>query len=315
MRLLRPFIGTLVVPIVVLVLSGCGSGSAPAIPTANSAASLRYGSWIDPAAAHERLLYVSDPAAKMVHIYSYPYLKPVGDIAGLSGPEGLCVDPGTGSVWVTVPSLYKVIEFPHGSVSSIGTLKSYYYPVDACAVDQNGDVAAVAPLSGSDPGALLVFKNGRGKPTYYHSRDIILYGFVGYDQIGDAFVDGGGEDLFHFELAELAAGQSKLQNVTPHHLTIHNQGGVQYDGYDLAVGDEQRDLIYRVSSRQVVATIHLQGACLIRDFFIDVLGGRLIVPSGCGSYGEVLVYNYPAGGNPIRIVKGLSSAFGAVVSR
>jgi hypothetical protein len=313
MRPSRSFTGALTLFVAAFAFAGCSNGNAPAVPAPNPGQMTRHGSWIDPTAASGALLYVSDPAAKGLHIYSYPDLRMVGNIVGLRDAEGLCVDSRTGSVWVTLPSFHKVVEFPHGGVSPIRTLKNDYLPLSACAVDQSGDVAADAPLSGSDPGAMVVFKNGRGKPEYYQSRRIIMYGFVGYDDSGNAFVDGGGEDLFHFELAELPAGQSKLKNVTPHHLTIHRQGGVQYDGTDLAVGDEKLDLIYRISNKQVVGTVQLQGACLIRDFFID--GGKLIAPSACSSNGDVLVYDYPAGGKPVRKLTGFSDPFGVVVSR
>jgi hypothetical protein len=52
---------------------------------------------------------------------------------------------------------------------------------------------------------------------------------------------------------------------------------------------------------------------LVQQFFID--GGQVIAPNICESKGQLLVYNYPAGGAPIAKLNGVSSAFGTVVSR
>jgi len=88
---------------------------------------------------------------------------------------------------------------------------------------------------------------------------------------------------------------------------------VQYDGSNLAIGDEKRAIIYQVSGGTVVGTTTLRGACLVQQFFID--GAHVIVPTVCGSNGEVSIYNYPAGGAPIERLTGLKAPFGAVVSR
>ena len=47
------------------------------------------------------LLYVSDPDAGKVFVYSYPALKPAGMLTGINAPTGMCVDKTTGNVWIT----------------------------------------------------------------------------------------------------------------------------------------------------------------------------------------------------------------------
>jgi hypothetical protein len=95
----------------------------------------------------------------------------------------------------------------------------------------DGGARVTSMIFGSDPGALMVFKNARGKPKFY-SRVMFFYDFVAYDPGGDAFVDGSD---YGFKLAELAYGSRKLVLVTPHGLRIRIPGGVQYDGSSLAV--------------------------------------------------------------------------------
>ena len=54
---------------------------------------------------------------------------------------------------------------------------------------------------------------------------------------------------------------------------------MQYDGSELAIGNEKRGLIYEVSDREVTGTTRLGNACRVRQFFIE--RGRLIAPNAC----------------------------------
>lgn len=296
------------------LLAGCGRGTSPIVPgSLTSGESARHRSWVDPALAHGALLYVSDPGTDNVWIYTYPKLKLAGDIGDISSPQGLCVDPRTASIWVVSgPFADSVTEFRHGATVPIRTLKLGYPFIDACAVDHSGDVAVASTNSGSDPGALIIFKDGRGKPKYNHMPKMFYYDFAGYDGAGNAFVDGGGFGPI-VKLAELPAGGNQLEKISLKGSRIRTPGGVQYDGTDLAVGDVKTGLIERIYDGKVIGKTKLAGACSVHQFFID--GSALIAPNVCRSNGEVLVFNYPAGGAPVKKITGLSAPFGAVVSQ
>jgi hypothetical protein len=259
------------------------------------------------ACARGALLYVSDTATNSVSIYSYPRLKLTAKLFGVKRPAGLCVDPRTGNVWVVSELSPEIIEFPHGGTKRMHTLH-LGYGFEGCAVDASGNLAVARYNDYDDAGALFIFKNGRGKPTSYEAPGMFFYEFVGYDSAGNAFVDGEN----YTKLAELPAGGKKLENVTPNGLG--SPGGVQYDGTNLAVGNAKRGEIYQVSSRMIVGKTKLNGACVVEQFFIDAERGDVIAPSRCHSRGDVLIYDYPAGGNPIKRITGFRDPFAAVVS-
>jgi hypothetical protein len=60
-------------------------------------------------------------------------------------------------------------------------------------------------------------------------------------------------------------------------------------------------------------TTRLQGTCYFSQFFVD--GPKVILANVCGSKREVAIYNYPAGGAPLRVLTGLSGASGVAISR
>lgn len=261
------------------------------------------------------LLYVSEPSAHRVLMYSYPGLKRRGEIDGLHGPTGMCVDARTQNVWIVDSFRQQMLEFAHGGRSPIRTLRLGAPGLDACAVDSSsGAIAAANTSNYDDAGALLVFPPGSKKPTLYQNRHIFYYAFAGYDDSGNAFVDGFGHgDGFH--LAELPSGGDRLKIVPTNLPRIPHPGNVQFDGTDLAIGAAKHGLVYRVSGGTLVGTTHLSGACFVQQFFIDVASGRIVAPNVCKTKGEIAIYDYPGGGAPVATIPGLSYPFGAVISR
>jgi len=256
------------------------------------------------------LLYVSDPGANDVWIYSYPSLKRQGKITGLGYPLGLCVDAATQNVWVVVSSA-EVVEFEHGSTKQLRRLKlgSPFAGVNACAVNPvNGDLAVTILNFADDPGALAVFENARGKPKYYQTKNAFEYFFVAYDGNGNAFVDCGDG-----KLAELASGSKKLEMVTPKNERVRLFGGVQTVGSTLAIGREQPAAIYRDDGGVITGKTTLEQACSVEQFLID--GNKLVTPNACTHDGRVSIYAYPAGGAPIGAASGFKKPFAVVISR
>ncbi len=138
--------------------------------------------------------------------------------------------------------------------------------------------------------------------------------FVTFDGSGNLFIDGFAYKRgSHFRLDELPQGAPQLINVAWTGPKIRYAGGVQYQGTTLAVGDARKPVIYQTSNGTVTGTTSLKHGCAVGQFFID--GGQLIAPSYCGSKSGVLIYNYPAGGAPRKMLTGFTFAFGAAVSR
>jgi hypothetical protein len=304
-----------VTAIVAQVLAGCGGAGpagglpapAPAILTAMRA------SWVDPRAKGSPLLYVSDQLNRSVFIYAYPALTPMGELTGFNLPWGLCVNRRNGNVWVTDTFNNDLVEFPHGGSTPIRTLHQYLYDVDACAVNpKTGDVAAVNDGS-EDPAEVIIFKPSHAPPKQYSDiKNALALEFAAYDPDGNLFVDDPGFGRGRSVLEELAKGSQRLLKIPWHGPPIGYPGGVQFDGTDLAIGDSDNHVVYRTSNGTVVATVTLKDACQVRQFFIHY--GFLIAPNACKSYGNVLIYRYPAGGEPVKQVRGLGAPVGAVVS-
>jgi hypothetical protein len=295
------------------MLAGCG-GSQPAIGGAPGVIPQKANELPpDRGATRSTLLYVSDSGAGTVTFYSYPELKTQGTLTGLQGPLGLCIDPSTQDVWVVDANARELFEFEHGGTTPIRELpiKAYYPELVSCAVNpKNGDLAVVIDLFGSDPGALMIFKDGSGTQTDYQSSKIFYYDFVTYDKNGNAFIDGYGD---RFQLAELPYGATRFRDVTPKDLGLQNRGGVQSVGSQLALGKETGGLIYQIADGKVTGKTHLGNACHVSQFFID--SDRVIAPNACKHGGRVSIYDYPAGGAPLKAIDGVKSPFAVVISR
>ena len=270
-------------------------------------------SGIDRRAQRSPLLYVSDQIENTVFVYTYPQLKPAGKLTGFSAPGGLCVNRRNGNIWVADQFHSALVEFAHGGSAPIRTIHEGHDYVAACAVDpKSGDVALIATGS-DDPGKIVVFKPGHG-PSNTYSDDKHLYwpGYASYDASGNLFVDGTHFGVRQLALDELAKGADKLTNVPWHGPRDSYAGGMQFDGSDLAIGDASKHLIYRTNAGRVSTTMMLRRSCLVRQFFIH--DGVLIAPSACKKHGNVLIYPYPAGGEPVDQLGGLRDPVGAVLS-
>ncbi len=288
------------------MVAGCG-GAAPAIPA--SAAGTPFaprsfdptGSWIDPSAVKQDLLYVSD-ARGSVDIFSYPAGKPVGVLRGFRNPAGLCSDP-KGDVYVVDSDALDVLKYKHGSTKPIKTLLMFGYFPFGCAEDPNtGDVAVANIISQSNgPGGLSIFKAGEVIPRTYTDNTLGSFFFCGYDDHSNVFVDGTGTGSHHAKFAELAGGSSTLTTISLDK-TIKYPGGVQWDGNYLTIQDTATRMLYRFkmsgSSGKSVGTIRTDGdkSTLIHEFWIA--GKTIVIPYGTQSrhVAKVGFWDYPGGG-------------------
>jgi hypothetical protein len=286
-------------------------------------------------------LFVSDPSASVLEIFSLPNLVAKATIAGLSRPRGLCPD-GNGNVWVANYGTQQMFKY-----SSTGTLTATLndpsgFPF-ACSIDRgphhSHDLAAANIRNTSGPGETEIWIDGVGIPL--PSKDYVPMPTVrgeAYDTHSNLFVDGQ-TNTGAFVLGELPAGSSTITGITVTGGTIHLPGMLQWDEHDhyLAVGDRRCDsprstCVYHMSISGSTGTI--TGKTKFKAFnghvICDMAQGEIYDSAGvtylaggddesaCG-YAATSVnrWAFPAGGLPTSNNHSitLTHPFGTAVSR
>lgn len=273
-------------------------------------------SWIARDAKRRDLLYVSNN--RNIKIYSYPRLRMEGTIRTGLLQGGECTD-AKGDVFVTNTDNGEIIEYAHGENKPIAVLHNPTADPLGCAIDPITGNLAVASL-GFEDGSVAIYPNATGSPTTYTSPAFIEFDFCGYDNAGNLFVDGNSSPgSGNFAFAELPKGGSGLETVSLNQY-ISWPGGVEWDGKHITVGDQTTPVIYQFavsgSSGTEVGSISFGGGAEYVAQY-EIFGKHIIVPNMCvGSCSDVLIYDYPAGGNAIKSISdGISYPEGVVVSR
>lgn len=271
-------------------------------------------SWMAPDAKKNQLLYISDVAASAVYVYSYPYYKLKGTLTLSSPPEGECVDKAA-DVFVAQPNGGTIVEYAHGGALPIATLSDPGYMPVNCAIDpKTGDLAVANYTTGSGgQGNIALYAGAKGNPVAYYADPLIqVMFFCGYDNAGNLFVDG--QKLGSgFVLAELPNGATSFQNIAVKQHFVR-PGGIQWDGKHLAVGDLGTSVIYQFSISGKKATeagsTPLVGGGEIPQFWIAQ--PKVIGPDNTNA--DVGIWNYPAGGAAVKLLKNFSAPSGAAIS-
>jgi hypothetical protein len=296
------------------LLAGCGGSQPPigasgAMPqtSAIETHAERGESWMMPEARQDTLLYISTETAG-VYVFDYPSRRVVGILTDASSPEGLCSD-AAGNVFVTDSYGRQLLEYAHGGSSPIRTLKGAASPID-CAVDRKTGNLAVA----SETSAVYMFPKGRRWPKYRVNDPSANFWFCTYDLQGNLFASDDSVQYDESFISELPQGSSTFTNFELNE-PIENLGGIQsHDGY-LTVGDGGDNNIYQVrishSIAKIVRTTPLVGAADTAQF--TFYGDKLISPDPASDFAGV--WNYPAGGKPVRKVDGIPGGpFGSTIS-
>lgn len=294
---------------------GAGTVAAPAsaplaqarVRSASRAALRRLGttirarSRIDPAAARGRLLYVADPFANAVLVYTYPQLSGAGVLTGFSSVNGVCTDR-QGYVWILDTSDVAAWEFAHGGTQPISLLT----PGDTsgnpgvgsgCSISaKSGDLA----VAGAGPG-VTVFRNGQQTHATYWDFDFFQMSFTGYDKAGNLYVDGILESSFAHAIAEMPAGSSTFNQFVFTGGTIAVPAGIQWDGKYLDVGDGASGTIYQTNGSAILGSV-ATGATCQGQFYVVPNRLRVIVPDPCSA--STGVYAYPTGGSALKMASG-----------
>jgi len=260
------------------------------------------GSWTSPAAQSGDLLYVSDTAGR-VYVYSYPAGEHVGTLTGFKGPEGLCSD-SAGNVYVIDTPAVAVFKYAHGGAKPVAKLHVFGYYPEGCSVDPiTGDLAVADYASNPQlgPGAVTIFKNGKGMGKSYQDSSFGEYFFCSYDAKGNLYADGTNVGTTQTELGELPHGSTSFTNITLDKNVGPYPLAVQWDGKYVALQTSTRAL-YRIkvsgSTGNIVQTTLFEGdhSDLVAQFWIA--GRTIVIPYGSGRrvVKKVGFWPYPDGG-------------------
>jgi hypothetical protein len=283
--------------IVAAMLAGCAGGQSA---TSTLPASAGYGSVKLRAMAADRasgqdLLYAG--GSRRAWIFSYPQGQDREKTAGgLGSIKGGCADT-SGNVYLI--SLYAsggvfIDVYQHGGTKPIREMvTSWGY---ACASDPTtGDLAV-----GTGNNKVAIYRKAAGKPKLYSLPSNFGGKTCTYDSKGNLFVDGYTSVP---ALAELPKGGSSFVSIELQSIKgpANSLGSMRWDGTYLAISDSATT-IYRVAisgtTARVVGNVQLQGLNHFSSMWIE---GDTIVAGG-GPNRRVLIWSYPAGGNPIKII-------------
>jgi len=313
-----PKFGRYAAPLALIaVLGGCAGqqsagGSIPTVAAPLSQKRSSHGSWMKPALRGVSLLYVSDSFNQVVDVYTYPNLKPAGQLTGFGSPAGECTDK-SGDVWIADAN-GAVYEYAHGSTNPIvSLLTDMNHPSDCAVNPPNGDLAVA---NGNTQ--VLLFHTGSSSPSIYSDANFSQTAFLGYDNSGNLFVDGMDSSNRFFWYAELPAGSQTFTDISLNYGNfpqLQSPGGIHWDGTHMAISDTQ-STIYQTLGSNVVSTTAISTTCAFDFALVKSRRAPLVAPDQCTGGGVVDTFAYPGGGSPIKqITSGLNTPYGAVVSR
>jgi WD40 repeat protein len=281
------------------ILAGCANGE--------NATSTLPGMPADRASAQDLLYAGSNGRA---WIFSYPQGQDREKASGgLGSIKGGCAD-SSGNVYLI--SLYAsggvfVNVYQHGGTKPIREMvTSWGY---ACASDPTTGNLAVG--TGNDK--VAIYRKASGKPKLYSLPANFGGKTCTYDGNGNLFVDG---YTTVPALAELPKGGSSFELISLQSITgsANSLGAMRWDGTYLAISDSATT-VYRVAvtgtTAQVVGKVQLQGLNVVSSMWIQ---GDTIVAGGSPNR-RVLIWKYPAGGNPIKIIRDVGKDAVVAVSK
>jgi hypothetical protein len=256
-----------------------------------------------------QLLYISDDGTNEVETFAWPKPKSVtGTLTGFNEPQGMCAD-AKGDVYITNTGDSNTLEYKGSKL--INTLADAgQYPV-GCAVNAAGDVAVTNIVSTADgPGSVTIYAKGKGTGKNMAITGLARVFFGAYDKASNLWVDGTTSSST-VAVAELTK-KGKVVNGTLTGGTIEFPGGVNFDGKDIAVNDQDAATVYQLTKFKIVGSTPLTGAVDIDQNWIDIPTKLLIGPDA--GAGQVEIYKYPKGGSPSQTLTGFSEPIGSTVS-
>jgi hypothetical protein len=305
----------------------------------------RQKSWIDPQwrsalrNAHKKtkLLWVADLGYAAVEAYNYKTGALIGEVTGFSYPYGLCSDTN-GNVYVSDFSLEEGFEIQARTFKIINSWPTGGEAI-GCSVSNRGDVA----FTNFYPGGVVIFPGGGPTGRTYSGPG---YDWpAGYDPSGNLFVECNYvSPCSNPSLAELPAGGSSwiFLNVSP---GLKFPTAVQWDGKYLVLA--LADQVCSGGNNTCLDQVTVSGSTVTLVNTVRLTAGS----SGCSGYvglsgslgfnardpngilkreatalaspnlwcfpSPVLIWPYPAGGAPKRVLQLMpnSSGYGATITK
>jgi hypothetical protein len=307
------------ISVAAILLAGCGAseppvanGAAPDAPVSGSRA-IRAQSPISLDVRRQKLIYVSwnfhcggPPLCGNVSVYTWSgKFLTFWDAGQNDRTYGECTDEA-GNVFVA--SVLGAVEFKHGGTSPIKTIGDPSGFPTVCSVDvTTGNLAVISYSYGSYATSVLIYPDASGSPEAYNDNGL-YFSYAGYDDAGNLFVDGTKTDG-SFGFAELPRGGSAFRTIKLNQV-IEAPGSVQWDGKHITVGDFSADVIYRFeisgTRGKKVGSTALGGYTGFAQTWIlnHAVIGVANFCSGIACDTAASIYDYPAGGIPLRIVPG-----------
>jgi DNA-binding beta-propeller fold protein YncE len=254
-----------------------------------------------PEASSEDLLYVTNYSNVLV--FAYPQGQLVGELKNFFSNAGACVD-SKGDVFIVNEHPEAVYEYAHGGTKRIATLVDKKAGSIGCSINPvTGDLAVSGVSSYVD-----IFKQAKGKPISVLDRRMWYGSFVTYDDTADLFFLGLKNPKGGPRLSEMLSGSKHFTNIKAD-AYMYDEGGIQWNaGYLTTVSYIDSTKTTAIGQFQVtgqkaheVSVTPLETAYIVLGYFID---GETIVVPNLGNTGKnnVLLYDYPAGGEPTETI-------------
>jgi hypothetical protein len=208
-----------------------------------------------------------------------------------------------------------ILEYGFGGTKQIGEISGTASEGTwFCAVDPTtGNLATTWGKTGSEgkgEGWVAVYADISSTPQVYKIPNMGIYYYCGYDNQGNLFVDG----LTHYGavlFAELPKGANAFTAIS---LSQSVFGYIQWDGTYITIENVQPPIIYRISisgsSGTIVGTTKLRASKKTKNVpyaFTWIDGDTVLSSQGGPKNPNVGFWNYPAGGKPYRVIRGLTS--------
>ncbi|MBV9263880.1 MAG: hypothetical protein JO324_06115 [Candidatus Eremiobacteraeota bacterium] len=254
------------------------------------------------------LLYIGLPGVSRGYIYSYPQGERIERFSEGGGwQQGACAD--------TSGNVYFIVLYPSGGYSLAVFQHGGTKPTDfvtrwgpTCSFDPTSGDLAVGPA-----GKVAIYRTVPGKPKLF-SVPSNFHGIAcTYDNSGNLFIDGYTSGSVP-ALAELRKGGTSFVSIAlPPKMSGHGLDAMRWDGKYLSVTNGAAT-IYRLAvtgkKARVAGTVQLQGLSGISSIWIQ---SDTIVAGGY-PLRHVFIWNYPAGGSPIKTIRNVGKGSFVAVS-
>jgi hypothetical protein len=310
------------VGVAVAMLSGCG-GSQPATSGIVPQSVAAQGQAHTQTSSYNSILYANQ--VNFVTMLSYPELKAIGRFRYPNKKEfgNGCPDDRTGNIYFPLDGHYfspgvGLTEYVVGGTKPIGSLKPSrgHFAVN-CAVDPTtGNIAVVLGTQSPNKSGVGIYTPGSRRPVTYEYPSLRWYASCVYDNTGNLFIEGE-TNKSPFLLLELPKGSNKLMKLSLNPKAVTLDFPVQWDGKYITI--EYLALstgvltIYRISVSGSKATVVGKTELRHASRAVWLQNGNTAIAGRCcsdSSASYIAFYDYPAGGNPTSIFKGLRNKHG-----